>query len=204
MLYVHFMQALPSPPPSPRELATRARILAAAQHRFEAFGYRRTGMAEIAREAGVAAGTLYRYFENKEQLFEAVLDALNERWLARAREAVAEPGSGLERIARLGTASVEIYRERSLLNAVLQRDAEMVFKPMVEEQRRRVLGQTVRLMADVIRDGIADGTIRAVDPEKTARILFLAGNALFLEATSDYGELLPLYADIVQQGLLPR
>jgi AcrR family transcriptional regulator len=182
----------------------RGRILSAARQRFETFGYRRTGIAEIAREAGVAAGTLYRYFANKEELFLAVMAALNEDWLERARVAVAAPGSAAERLARLAPASVELYRETSLMNAVLRRDTDMIFAPVLEEMRQQVLDRTVSLMAGVIRDGIAEGTIREMDPEKAARVLFLCGNALFLEPTGDYGELLPLYAEIVQRGMLPR
>jgi AcrR family transcriptional regulator len=182
----------------------RARILAAAQRRFESFGYRRTGIAEIAREAGVAAGTLYRYFRNKEHIFLEVVRDLNETWIARGREAVAGPGTAAERLARFGPASVEQYRQKSLLNAVLARDTDIVFAPLLEEMLQEVLEQTVALMAEVIRDGVAEGTIRAVDPEKTALVLFLAGNALFHDPDSDYRELLPLFADIVQRGLLPR
>src|SRR2546427_8650924 len=64
--------------------ASRERILAAAERRFATFGYRRTGIAEIAREAGVSAGTIYRYFESKEDVFRAVVRELHEAWLARA------------------------------------------------------------------------------------------------------------------------
>ena len=50
----------------PNASGSRARILDAARLRFERFGFRRTGVSEIARGAGVAAGTLYRHFESKE------------------------------------------------------------------------------------------------------------------------------------------
>src|SRR2546426_11641367 len=80
---------------------TRARILAAAEARFAAFGYRRTGIAEIARDAGVAPGTLYRYFENKEEVFRAVMREGLARWLETARRGLAEPGAARERPARL-------------------------------------------------------------------------------------------------------
>src|SRR6059036_2095569 len=72
--------------------AARERILAAAERRFATFGYRRTGIAEIAREAGVSAGTIYRYFESKEDVFRAVVRELHEAWLARARRALPARG----------------------------------------------------------------------------------------------------------------
>ncbi len=51
----------------------QARIEAAALRVFAARGYEAASMALIAREAGVATGNLYRYFEDKQALFEAVV-----------------------------------------------------------------------------------------------------------------------------------
>jgi len=48
-------------------------IVEAADSLFVRFGYRRTSMDDIAREIGVAKGTLYLYFTSKEALFRAVL-----------------------------------------------------------------------------------------------------------------------------------
>src|SRR5439155_1114454 len=104
---------------------TRARILAAAEERFAAFGYRRTGIAEIARDAGVAPGTLYRYFENKEEIFRAVMREGLARWLETARRVLAQPGTALDRLARLGQASVDYNRENALINSVYRRDGEI-------------------------------------------------------------------------------
>src|SRR2546423_13971628 len=81
---------------------TRARILAAAEERFAAFGYRRTGIAEIARDAGVAPGTLYRYFENKEEIFPAVMREGLVRWLETARRVLAAPRSPRQGLAHRG------------------------------------------------------------------------------------------------------
>src|SRR5881409_4049522 len=128
----------------------RDRILAAAQRRFAAFGYRRTGMAEIAR----AAGTIYRYFESKEEVFRAVVGELHDAWLDRARDALAGPGTAVERLGRLAQASVAFNRENSLINSVFRRDEEIVFAPLVDELHEQLVTQNVAMMADVIRDGI--------------------------------------------------
>src|SRR2546428_10390951 len=89
----------------------RARIMAAAEERFAAFGYRRTGIAEIARDAGVAPGTLYRYFEDKDEIFRAVMREGLARWLVTARRVLDQSGTALDRLARLGLASVAYHRE---------------------------------------------------------------------------------------------
>jgi AcrR family transcriptional regulator len=188
------------------ESSTRTRILAAAAKRFAAFGYRRTGVAEIAREAGVAAGTLYRYFRDKEDIFRAVVRELNERWLARARGVLGEPGTAVERLARLGQASVEFNAENSLITSVFRRDHEIVFAPLMEELHEHLLRQNVALIADVLREGIREGTLRPLDPERTAYILFLGGEMLSnqMNRHHPYDEVLPLYTDITMNGLLLR
>ena len=183
---------------------TRSRILAAASNRFAAVGYRRTGMAQIARQAGLAAGTLYRYFESKEEIFRAVIQELLDTWISRAHEAIRPPGTAVERLARLGQASVEFNRENSLINSVFRRDDEIIFAPLLEELHVQLLRDNVKLIAGVLRDGIREGTIRAVDPEPAAFILFMAGDMLSNQTHYPYGEVLPLYADIVMRGLLPR
>ncbi|MDX5366335.1 MAG: TetR/AcrR family transcriptional regulator [Alphaproteobacteria bacterium] len=54
-------------------------ITTAALDLFRHYGYRRTSMEDIARAASVAKGTLYLYFESKDQLFEAICRSLAEQ-----------------------------------------------------------------------------------------------------------------------------
>ena len=182
----------------------RARILGAATERFAAFGYRRTGIAEIARDAGIAAGTVYRYFENKEEVFRAVMRDGLERWLDTARRVLAAPGTAVERLVRLGQASVDFNRKNALVNSVYRRDGEIIFAPLLEELHAELVRENVAMMAAVVRDGIREGTFRAVDPERAAFVLFCGGDALSNQRRYAYHEVLPLYAEIVMQGLMPR
>ena len=61
-------------PLSPAE--RRSQLLAAARRVFAARGYHNAGVSHIIREAGVARGTFYNYFESKRTVFTAVLDEL--------------------------------------------------------------------------------------------------------------------------------
>ena len=54
----------------------RAHLLACARKAFSAKGYHRTGVADIVREANVAQGTFYNYFQSKRQIFDELLDGL--------------------------------------------------------------------------------------------------------------------------------
>jgi len=183
---------------------TRSRILSAAEGRFASFGYRRTAIAEIARDAGVAPGTLYRYFENKEEIFRAVMREGLASWLETARRVLAQPGTAVERLGRLAQASIEFNRENSLVNSVYRRDGEIIFAPLLEELHKHLTTQNVAMIADVIRDGIREGALRDVDPECAAFILFTGGDVLSRQTHYPYKEILPLYSEIVMHGLLPR
>ncbi|MFJ9695621.1 TetR/AcrR family transcriptional regulator [Kitasatospora sp. NPDC101183] len=74
----------------------RAKVLAAAREAFTAEGLA-VPLDEIARRAGVGAGTVYRHFPTKEALFEAVVSDTLEHQTARGRSVLAEgdPGEGL-------------------------------------------------------------------------------------------------------------
>ena len=70
------------PAPRPRNAeATRAAILNAARERFAVQSYDEVGMRDVARDVGVDAALVSRYFGSKEDLFEAVLDSCDNSQL---------------------------------------------------------------------------------------------------------------------------
>jgi AcrR family transcriptional regulator len=182
----------------------RARIVTAARRRFESYGYRRTSIAEIARDAGIAVGTVYRYFAGKEAVFLAVVEDLNDRWLAESRRALDGPGTATDRLQRLGAASIRFAAENGLITAIAMRDTDIVFAPLLERVHDEMQRQNVAMIADVVRDGIREGTFRDVDPERAAYVLFMAGGILSVQHRYPYAELMPVFETIVYQGLLTR
>ncbi len=177
------------------------RILAAARRQFEAAGFRGTGIADIADEAGVAPGTIYWHFRGKEELFLHLIDEDNAAWLERARNVLASPGTALERIANLASASAKSYQSSKLLLAVLRRDRRLIHPPLLEDIHTRLAKQSISLMAKVIREGIKEGSIRTVNAEKVAAVLFAAGHALFNQSNYSYEDLAVVLMDIAIHGL---
>ncbi|WP_306223233.1 TetR/AcrR family transcriptional regulator [Bosea beijingensis] len=76
-------------------------IADAALRLFARYGYKRSSMDDIAREAGLAKATLYLHFKGKDDVFRSMLDLLGRRVEARCREVVAAPGSFPKRLAAL-------------------------------------------------------------------------------------------------------
>lgn len=81
--------------PNPRESTgdKRGVILDTAQTLFLRYGVKRTALDDVAREAGVAKGTLYLYFDSKDTLFAAIAEQLCADVLRNAEAAIASSAS---------------------------------------------------------------------------------------------------------------
>lgn len=76
----------------------RDRILDAAQSLFVRYGVKRTSIDDVAREAGIAKGTVYLSFRSKAELFSAIADRLCANTLADARRIVLEATPPTDRL----------------------------------------------------------------------------------------------------------
>jgi AcrR family transcriptional regulator len=115
----------------PRRELTPQKLVTAARVVFERDGFHDARLADVTKEAKVSTGTLYNYFQSKEELFRAVmqgvLDDLHDGAGADAdRERSADPVQGIVDANRSYVAG---YRKNarlmSLLSQVAERDAEV-------------------------------------------------------------------------------
>lgn len=72
-------------PPTPKGRRTRAKLLLAARAVFARSGYVECRMVDIAEEADVSLGALYRYFQDKEAIFHELLAGLHDELIASSR-----------------------------------------------------------------------------------------------------------------------
>lgn len=82
--------------------AKRAQILAGARNVISRMGYDAASVNDIAREAGVSKGTIYVYFNGKDELFEALMEQAREGLFLELEELLGLPGSLRERMMRYG------------------------------------------------------------------------------------------------------
>ena len=85
-------------------------VLNAAYSTFMALGYDKTTMTDIARAANVSRPTLYRSFDDKAQVFLAVVDGMHLRAHTRYEAAAAGDGSITGRLIAVGVSKVETVR----------------------------------------------------------------------------------------------
>ena len=158
----------------------RARIMDAAIKVFAERGFHTATVAEIARAAGVADGTIYLYFKGKDDLLLRVFDEKMTELLAEAKAAIAgeatAPGK-LSRFIQLHLALVERNPDlASVLIVELRQSAQFL-----KAADRAKLASYVDLIAEVVRGGQERGEItQAISPATVKRAIFGALDELAL------------------------
>ena len=85
-------------PPGPASATARDTILDAAESLLGRYGYRKTTMDDIAREARIGKGTTYLHFRSKEEVFLTTIDRIVDRLCERLRLIAVGPGTLNERL----------------------------------------------------------------------------------------------------------
>lgn len=172
----------------------RRRILATAATVFAERGVG-VDVREIARVAHVGMGTLYRHFPTKEQLVEAVLHDVRERWLAQSTELLTdETGHGLERFMRDTLSAFATHR--GLLES-FTRD----FGPLIAED---IASPEIHaLVSGLIRRAVGRGLLRPeVTSDDVGQLLIGVGRTIELTEQSSPGTW-RRSLDIILDGLRP-
>lgn len=155
-----------SRPRTARGQRTRHKLVEAAEVVFGEKGFERASISDITREAGVALGTFYVYFEDKQALLVEVVDGLGARLRARLAAAIQGLDDRLE-VEREGfRAFFDFVSEHRLLYRVV-RQAEFVD----EECFRRYYRSFAVPYARALQDAQAKGQVRPIDAEALAYCL---------------------------------
>jgi AcrR family transcriptional regulator len=84
-----------------RDAARRRVILDAARDCILKFGYAKSSLEDIAKQAAISRPLIYRKFKSKEEIFGAVLEDIFETQYRAAEQALAKPGSKREKLMSL-------------------------------------------------------------------------------------------------------
>lgn len=145
----------------------RQRILDAAVRVFAKKGYHGAKVAEIAKKAGVADGTIYLYFRNKEDILVSLFDEVMEEHISQARAEIARVGGAPEKLRVAAQHHLKLFSGNEDLAVVFQVELRQSTK-FLERFTASWLQDYFKLLQDVIAEGQRDGTIRPDLPKKLA------------------------------------
>jgi AcrR family transcriptional regulator len=149
---------------------TRERLLRAAHELVEEGGYAAASVVAVAERAGVAAGTLYRHWSSKGELFAELFRTVCDGEVA-AMEAVAAATaerSGVERVeAVLATFAERALRNPRLAWALIAEPVD----PLVDAERLAYRREYARRLVDGLQDAMAAGELPSQDAHLTAATL---------------------------------
>jgi AcrR family transcriptional regulator len=169
----------------------KERIIEAAAVVFAQKGYARAAVAEIAVKAEIGKGTIYAYFNSKEDLFFAVFEWFMLRTGAAAKVSISHlAGSATERLEVLSDSIMDIWDEiKDVFNLTVEfwaASASSHMQDRFKEAFRRLYEDFRGLVVALIHDGIERGEFRTdVDPAPIAAALVGTWDALFLQAWFD-------------------
>ncbi|QZA32159.1 TetR/AcrR family transcriptional regulator [Hydrogenibacillus sp. N12] len=139
-------------PTTERGMATKQKLLQAAEQVFGERGYHAASIVEITRTAGVGVGTFYEYFDSKETIFRELVEHMSHQLRRRIAERVAALPNRLER-ERAGFEAFFRYalEHRNLYRIVLE--SQFVDEPLYKWYYQRLADGYKRGLKEALQRG---------------------------------------------------
>jgi TetR/AcrR family fatty acid metabolism transcriptional regulator len=150
----------------------RERILDAAERVFGLRGFFAARVSEIAKEAGVADGTIYLYFKSKDELLISLFESRMERVNALLSDAIAPHTRPTDKLHALIRCYLRLIHDQPAVAEVLTIELRQSEKFMREASNPK-FGDLLRMLAGIVADGQAAGELSdAVPAPIAARMIY--------------------------------
>lgn len=189
-------------------------ILDAALRVFAAKGFAAARMEDIAKAAGVTKGTIYLYYENKEQVFKSLVLDLIGGVMSGVETHVSTyqgPVSDLLRFVLKNIAVVMIHSDRIALPKIIIAEAGN-FPALAEFWKREVIDRGMGILGKLMQRGIESGEFRALPTDHMVRLLIapMLLSAIwrttfeqFEQTPFDYQAFVETHLDVFLRGVSP-
>lgn len=149
----------------------RERIIEAATVSFSEYGFKGTTMDSIAKIAKVGKGTVYTYFDNKEQLFDEILDKTLKQMTIAANNTLKEGLPFHENIRYVLDAILTFRQNHSLIIKIIQEARDIQTVHVIETVEKIDL-EIIGYLQHLIEQQIEKGEKYKQSPEFLAFLLF--------------------------------
>ena len=157
---------------------TEDRILDATERLLAVMGLRKMTMEDVAAEAGLTRRTVYKYFGSKQDLAFASIDRVVSRVREELEDIAVSDRTVQDRLRRMAVARIAVRLEAVQSYRMSPDSVLEVVRPAYMERRKEYFRAEAEIFAVVIREGVASGRLKPVDPGLTADLLLQATDAL--------------------------
>ena len=193
------------------KIRRRLEIMATALVLFSEKGYRNVSMREIASNAEIAIGTLYKFFLNKEDLYKCLLIELSDRFNAALSKAIESPGDEIVKLRRYVQAKGELFCNNAVTTRFYfteTRGTSFNIIARLDQDIHKCRERILEPVAEIFKSGIRTGRLHPIaEPYILSVALESLSNAfLFLwlknPVTHSYPEDPDIILNIIFKGLV--
>lgn len=154
-------------------IKTREMLMEKARQLFAKHGFENTTMNDIAEASHRGRRTLYTYFSNKKDIYNACIQAELENMYERLQETVNKEHTATDKLMLFFATRLEIIKEVVTRNGTLRGDFfRDIFR--VENVRKTFDKQEIQFLKMILDEGLESGEFELLDTMQTARILHFA------------------------------
>jgi AcrR family transcriptional regulator len=192
----------------PADHAVREQIVAAADEHFSRYGYEKTTVSDLAKAIGFSKAYIYKFFDSKQAIGEAICSKTLGEIVAAVEEAMAGANTATDKLRRmfnsLTTTSVSLFfNDRKLYDIAASSAGEGWPSARAYAQRIR------QILMDIVREGRENGEFERKTPlDETVHAIYLVvlpyANPLLLQHNLDQVEHAPArLSNLVLRSLAP-
>lgn len=158
-------------------IKTRDKLIEVARQLFANKGIENTTMNDIAEASDKGRRTIYTYFKNKREIYNAVIESESEQMLSKLKELASLPIPPETKLMQFIFIRFDAVKEIVLRNGSLRagffRDVRKV-----ERARRATTGREAAILRQILEEGVQKGVFRITHIEQTAMVMLLSLHGL--------------------------
>ncbi|HUW07660.1 MAG TPA: TetR/AcrR family transcriptional regulator [Williamwhitmania sp.] len=166
----------------------KEQIVAIAAQLFGRYGFKKTTLDDIAQAVRKAKSSIYYYFENKESIFEAVVEREVDQLREALRKSIGSSSSPQQKLTIFIKTRMKVIKKLVNFWAIKTND-EFPGLEFVEKMRKKYDTEEIGYLSEILKDGMVLGLFRIQKPQLSAIAIAMAMKGLeaplFLEGVEE-------------------
>jgi TetR/AcrR family fatty acid metabolism transcriptional regulator len=184
----------------------KMRILQAAVKVFSDKGFHEAKMEKIAEAADVGKGTVYEYFKSKEELFVEMFKSGSEYYMRKVKDEIDTACCAEEKLFKVMEIHFNFMRENRDLARLIMQEHHQTGKYMQEWGHRQREGK-IKLLTDIIIEGVEKKEFKTSDPNITASLIFgmvaaMGGMFIFSPEPPNVEDIIASIKEVLTHGII--